>query len=264
MQQKLMVSLLISFLILFVQSLNAQVIVHKPGAGGSEVFFLNELAAIISEKDGIVSIGHAMPKDQRPEAYRDIDVKQGDEILMVNAQRLKAVKDLGKIYNELEVGAALKFGVRRGEEMFIVSVNKMDPEKLPKRTLMIRRGDPASMKLGEENKIVSEQIKIDNKDGKVDPLLEFGLILKEVDNKVIIDRVIADQAQKTAAREVKAGDVITALNGEKILTIQQFRAIYNKIEAGKNVNFAMLQATKELKISLIKPKAAEVMIFQKN
>ena len=121
MQRKTNLFVFVISFILIAQTLNAQVIIKKSGAGEGEIFLMNELSAIISEKDGVVIVEHAMPTDQRPENYRDIDFKQGDEVLMANANRVKLVKDLEKIYNELEVGETMKLGVRRGEEMFIVS-----------------------------------------------------------------------------------------------------------------------------------------------
>ena len=116
MQRKTNLFVFVISFILIAQTLNAQVIIKKSGAGEGEIFFLNELSAIISEKDGVIIVEHAMPTDQRPENYRDIDFKQGDEILMVNANRVKLVKDLEQIYNEHEVGETMKLGVRRGEE----------------------------------------------------------------------------------------------------------------------------------------------------
>jgi S1-C subfamily serine protease len=248
--------------VFFVESLAAQVFVQKKGAREGEIFFLNEAAAMLKDEDGTIKVDVVLPGEQRPKEYQNIDLKQGDEILMVNAKRVKSVKELEKIYNELGVGGEMKLGVRRGEEMFLVSFNKIDPEKLPKRRFMIRKGEPGDLKPGEEKKIFSQQIKIENKDGKVKPVLEIGLILKEVDNKVIVDKVIADLAKREANFDAKEGDIIFSINGEKLQTVQQFSGIYDKIQTGQDVKFVVLREKKEMAVSFKKPEEEQTMIIK--
>jgi len=264
MQRKTNIVVFVIFIILITQSLNAQVIIKKLGAGEGEIFFLNELSVIISEKDGTIIVEHAMPTDQRPENYRDIDFKQGDEILMVNADRVKLVKDLEKIYNELEVGETMKLGVRRREEMFIVSFNKMDPEKLPKRKLMIRKGVPGGDEVGEERKISSYQIKIDNTDGKMKFLMGTGLILKEKENQVKIDKVIPEMVEELGEVDAKEGDILVALNGEKIKSLAQFTKIYDEIKVGDEVQFVTIRAKKEINVKFKKPEAEGQVFIKEN
>lgn len=244
------------------ESLAAQVFVQKKGAGDGEFFFLNEAAAMLKDEEGTIKVDVVLPDEQRPKEYQDIDLKQGDEILMVNAKRVKSVNELEKMYDELEVGGEMKLGIRRGEEMFIVSFNKIDPEKLPKRKFMIRKGEPGDMKPGEDKKIFSEQIKIENKHGKIKPVLEIGLILKEVENKVKVDKVIADLAKKEANFDAKEGDIIFSLNGEKIQTIHQFSGIYDRIKTGQDVKLVILREQKEMEVSFKKPKEEKMMLIQ--
>lgn len=262
MNRKIYFCFFLIIMVFFAESLAAQVFVQKKGAGEGEIFFLNEAAAMLKDEDGTIKVDVVLPGEQRPKEYQNIDLKQGDEILMVNAKRVKSLKELEKIYNELEMGDEMKLGVRRGEEMFIVSFNKIDPEKLPKRKFMIREGEPEDMKPGEDRKIFSERIKIENKDGKIKPVLEIGLILKEVENKVKVDKVIADLAKKEANFDAKEGDVIFSLNGEKIQTVHQFSGIYDKIETGQDVKFVILREKKEMEVTFKKPKEERMMLIQ--
>jgi hypothetical protein len=262
MQRKTIQFTLMILIILIVQTLTAQVIIKKAGPGEGGMFFLNELAAIISEKDGTIIVEHAMPTDQRPETYRDIDFKQGDEILMVNANRVKLLKDLEKIYTEIEVGETMKLGVRRGEEMFIVSFNKMDPEKLPKRKLMIRKGVPGGDEAEDEPKISSYQIKIENPDGKVKLLMGTGLIIKETDNKLGIYKIIPEMVKVLGEVDLKEGDILVALNSEKIKSLAQFTKIYDEIKVGDEVQLVTLREKKEINVKFKKPEA-EGQVFIK-
>lgn len=262
MNRKISVVFALILIAFFAESLNAQVFVQKKGGGDGEFFFLNEAATMLKDEDGTIKIEMALPGEQRPKEYQNIDLKQGDEILMVNAKRVKSVKELEKMYDEIEVDSDVKLGIRRGEEMFIVSFNKIDPEKLPKRKLMIRTAEPGDMKPGEEEKVVSERIKIENKDGKVKPVLEIGLILREVDKKITVEKVIADLAKKIANFDAQEGDVISLLNGEKIQTIQQFSKVYDKIKTGDDVKFVVMREKKEMEISFKKPKEEQMMIIK--
>lgn len=264
MQRKTMLFALAILIILIAQTLTAQVMIKKAGPREGGMFFLNELAAIISEKDGTIIVEHVMPNDQRPESYRDIDFKPGDEILMVNANRVKLVKDLEKIYNELEVRETMKLGMRRGEEMFIISFNKMDPEKLPKRKLMIRKGVLGGDRAGDEPKISSYQIKIDNPDGKVKLLMGTGLIVKETGNQVKIDKIIPEMMEELGNPDLKEGDAVVALNDKKINSLAQFTKIYDEIKAGNEVFIVTSRENKQITVSFKKPEAeGKVFIKEK-
>lgn len=262
MNLKIYFGFVLIFMALLVESLHAQVLIQKKAAGQDEIFFLNEAAAMLKDEDGTIKVDMVLPVEQRPKEYQDINLKSDDEILMVNAKRVKSVKELEKIYDELEVGGEMKLGIRRGEEMYIVSFNKIDPEKLPKRKFMIRKSEPGDVKPGEERKLLSEQIKIENKDGKVKPVLELGLILKEVENQVKVEKVIAELAAKAANFDAKEGDVIVSLNGEKIQTVQQFSGIYDKIETGQDVKLVILREKQEMEVSFKKPKEERMMLIQ--
>ena len=120
--------ILLIFLFVFLSNTSfAQVMIQKKTTAGENVLFLQELAVLISEKDGMVKIETVLPISARPEEYKDLDIKEDDEILMVNTKRIKSVDDFNKIHEELEIEETIKMGIRRGEEMFIVEFKKIDP-----------------------------------------------------------------------------------------------------------------------------------------
>jgi len=264
MQGKIYFVVLVIIFTLFAQSLLAQVFIKKSGTGEGDIFFLNELSAITADKEGTIVVEYAMPGDQRPEGYRDLDLKQGDEILMVNAKRVKKVKDLENIYNELEVGETVKLGIRRGEEMFILSYNKIDPEKLPKRRLMIRKAGPGKASSSDDKQASTHQIKIENPDGKVKLLMGTGLVAKETENQVKIDKIIPEMNEALGELDVKAGDVIVILNGNKIKSVGQFSQIYDKINVGDEVQLVTTRKNKKINVKFKKPEAnGQVFIKEK-
>ena len=123
------------FSVTFLLALSANVaspqMVMRQTAGGDGVFHLKEVQAIITSADDSVKVLMALPTDMRPDGYRDIEIKNNDEILMVNKKRIKSVKTLEKMYNDLEIGGEFKMGLRRDGKFSIVSFKKIDPADLP-------------------------------------------------------------------------------------------------------------------------------------
>lgn len=252
-KQRIFQVLILVAVMIFSQSLLAQVFIKKSGPGEGEVFFLNELAAIVTDEDGTIKVEHAMPGDQRPDGYRDLDLKQGDEILMVNAKRVKKAKDLENIYNEVKVGETIKLGIRRGEEMFILEFNKIDPEKLPKRKLMIRKAEPGEDESGADTKVTTRRIKIENPDGKVKFLMGTGIIIKETENQVEIEKLIPEINEELGDLDLKEGDIILSVNGEKVKTLKQFTDIYDKIKVGDDVQITTARGDEQINLKFKKP-----------
>jgi len=107
-------------------------IMAKPG----EVGHLNELGAIIMLKDDSVVVEFVMPEENRPKAYKEIDIRKNDKILMVNGKKIKLPADIDEIYTELDIGDDVKLGVRRDGDLMIITYKKADPETMPKRKMM--------------------------------------------------------------------------------------------------------------------------------
>ena len=83
--------------LIFSFSTQAQMFIQKVGGEGKEVFFINELAAVVTEVDNSLKVEHAMPADKRSEEYRTIEIKNDDEVLMLNKQRVKTVAEFKQI-----------------------------------------------------------------------------------------------------------------------------------------------------------------------
>jgi len=102
-------------------------------------FILFELMAVMSESDSVVSVSRIIPTQRKSADSGEVDLEEGDVILMANGRRIAGVKDLHEIYDKLQIGEPFKLGVRRGKETFMRSVPKMDPEKMQGGGMIIRR-----------------------------------------------------------------------------------------------------------------------------
>ncbi len=150
---------------------NAQemrIIKGKPG----EIFMLPEVGAIIQLEDKKILVENVMPKDMRDKNYKNVDLQEKDEILMVNGKKIKTPKDCEDIYDKLKVGEEFKMGIGRNDKMFIVSFKKADPEKLKSGGGMV--------------------VKMNDKDEDIRVLPEFGIVLSGSKGKVTIKEVIKE------------------------------------------------------------------------
>ena len=85
----------------------------------------------------------------RPELsaeYRDFDLQKGDVIEMVDGGPVASSEDFDKIYQVAEVGQKISLGVRRKDEVLILTFPKPDPSSLPRMRIM---GDPSAGERGD-------------------------------------------------------------------------------------------------------------------
>ena len=69
-----------------------------------EMMMINEFGGMIMLKDSAVTVEMIMPSDNRPDAYKDLDILQGDIIIMVNGSKIKSVEALQEAYDKTSAG----------------------------------------------------------------------------------------------------------------------------------------------------------------
>ncbi len=104
---------------------------------GENLFMFLEFILVIAEEDGKVVVTLGPPDGTLTGEYKDIDIRKGDEIKMLNGKRVRTTAAIREVYEKLEIGDEIKLGVKRGDEMFMVAFPKADPEKMKGR-MMIR------------------------------------------------------------------------------------------------------------------------------
>ena len=249
-----MIISVVQFLILVSFSVQAQMIMKKAGSKDGDIFLIDELAAIVIGEEKSIKIEHAMPADNRPEEYRHIEIKQDDEILMVNKKRVKTINQLQTIYDEAETGEVIKLGIRRGDEMFIVEFAKMDSEKMGKRKMMVMTKTIDSDEGGEKvsTKIFSNKMMLDDSEGPIEPLLGIGLILQEKNGEVFIIKNM-ENFEKT--KNIQEGAELISIMGQKVESLKQVTQIFKELETGEDVVLKISSEKKEYSITFQKPEA---------
>jgi len=103
-----------------------------------EVAFLPELGAIISYEEGKLKVSFVPPVETREKEYKDVDLKQGDEISFVNGKSVKSLKDFRDIYSKIKVKENVKLAVKRNNERMFVEYPRMDESNMKNKRIIIR------------------------------------------------------------------------------------------------------------------------------
>jgi hypothetical protein len=216
----------------------AQVVIRK-GNGPNEMklegepFNLGELGAVIMQEEGKVKVLHAIESNRRPEGYADIDLKTDDIIAMANGKKIQTTKDLKDLYDGLAIGAEVKLGIKRGEQMFIATFPKADANKLPKIQLRRMVGDDG---------------------GNMEVFPAVGVVLTQNANKqiIIVDK-LPDSSSAVARANVKVNDQLLEMNGKRIPSLKSYSAMYDAIAVGATVSWKLKRSDHTFSISFAKP-----------
>lgn len=110
-----------------------------------DIFEIPELGGLVLQEKDQLRVDNVISAEHRGKTYKNVDIKNGDIIMMMNGRKLDKARSASEIYENLKPGDEVKFGIKRGEQMFIASFKKADPKDLPKMKRMI-------IKHGEEGK----------------------------------------------------------------------------------------------------------------
>ena len=230
---------IVVLLLMFVMSLESQMkIIRKGGNPKShseqeDIAELPELASFVLFKGGELVVDKVFEKTMRPKGYESVDIREGDVIVIMNGTRMKSLKEFKNVYASIPVGSSVKLGVERGEEVTTLSYDKADPEKLPKRRIVINEGDGS---------------------GADDILMlgSTGIFIGAKGKRIFIGKVIADLPSSLKDADVKEGDAVTGINGTSVGTFNEFSNAYKKIAVGEKVTIATSRKGKELSFSFSK------------
>jgi len=186
-----------------------------------------------------LTVRFVSPPPNRTEPYRNVDLREGDVVLMINGKRVRTVAEITSAYAATPVGAELKIGVERGKEMLIASFAKADPKDLPQMKVMIRQEGGEGVEL----------------------FPAVGVSLVEQGKKVVIKEVLPLETSAVHRLDVKAGDVIVSLNGWSVSSLKAYVEKFDAIAVGAPVEWKTERNGRQLTISFLRPKPmGQVMI----
>ena len=200
---------------------SGQMIMRHGGGGEGDVIVLRELGVVAGpgEEDDEVRLMMLLPGTER-----EVALEKGDLILMVNGKRVRDVATLREAYDAAGIGEVVKLGIRRGDERFLTSFEKKDPEEMEEGGGMrVMVGGPGS----------------DFDD--IHPLPEFGVLLAEKDGAVM---VAMELPMGTPA--FKKDDVVQSINGQTIGSLQELRDTYEQLAVGDDVALVVMRDSDEI------------------
>jgi predicted metalloprotease with PDZ domain len=98
-----------------------------------ETFHLYEVGAYIIKDKGNFKIQFLAPEEFRIPAYKNVDLKKDDIILVINGISVNQAGDFKEAYEKLNPGKDIKLQIKRGGKMMTVTLKKADPKDLPKK-----------------------------------------------------------------------------------------------------------------------------------
>lgn len=227
-----------------------------------DIFLMEELSILLVERDANITVDMVLPADKRPEKNQKLDVKKGDAVLMLNANRVKSLEQFKEIYAQVKAGEQLSLGIQRNQEMFILEFKKMaasDP-KTPKKIIIQSFGDKSDP--SGEPQMHQEIIRLDDTSGKVKPILELGLIFEEAEGQVTISKVLPPVVKSIDRGKLTEGDIIESINGQKVESVKQFSALYEQLKPGENVTMTCRQNTSSFEWTFVKPEFKKQIIIE--
>lgn len=207
-------------------------------------FVFNEFGAIIAEQEGALKIQMmVMEPEQREPAYRKVDLKAGDQIVMVNGKRAKSTADLEAAYKALKAGEEITLAIKRDQARMMVNFPKGDPEKQGAR-IMVRTMPEG----GEDNAV---------------PILGLGLLVSETDGKVeVVDKLPVPPGFPENL-DFKQGDIIAKLQNEPVVSVTDLETRYGAIATGDKVTVEVLRGGDVEVFGFAKPEAPQGRIMMK-
>ncbi len=204
-----------------------------------DIFMLPEVGGIIVESDDGPKLEMVLPKDQRPDDYKALDIQVGDIIKMFNGKSMKKVSSIQEVYEVMEIGDEVKFGIKRDKSVMMVKFAKMDPKDAPGKMMIRTVGGPGGGGIGN---IVAD-------------LIDAGLVLEEKDGKILVADVITEMGSVFVGTQPESEDQLIKINSSKINSTEELTQIYDQIKAGKKVELTMLRKEKEVLLTFEKPES---------
>ena len=244
------VLLIPALVILFLCTAFAQdKVIRLSGSGGNvktfkgEIFDIPEVGAMVMKSDsGNLKVEHVMPAEARPKGYADVDVKEGDEILLLNGKRVKAIKEIEDLYKAIPVGGEVKLGIQRGEQMMISRFAKADPKDLPHRKMIVLNSDEPA--------------------GDIRPLPNLGVIMAKGKEGVVVKEMLDNAIKAFTDAGVKAGDRLLSINGKEIRNLDDFTKEFTAVTPGSKMTWTLAHGGKNVSLSFVRPEPQGQVIIR--
>ena len=235
----------------------AEVAVGSPQASGQEMMrfssddslMIREIGAITEMSGDELRVVMVMPGEARPEAYRDVDVREGDVIVVVNGRRIRELAAARDLLDEAAPGDEIALGLSRGGRSVIVRFPKADPASLPDKMVF----DGPAGGGGGHGVGIERRMMIQGDGGDLTPLMSLGVILEgdgEDPETVKVSMVLP--MGDTALAE---GDVLKSIDGRPVTSAAAVVEAVEALDVGSEVQLVVLRDGEEVDVTQAKSDA---------
>lgn len=210
--------------------------------------YMAEIGAIAQaqEDSEAITFGTLLSTSSRPQANRDIDVAKGDEVVMLNGQRVRSIQALRELYEGVEEGDEVKMALKRDGQPFLVSFAKSAEVG---SGVVVRRRQVGGGG-GEGVRIIRSG------GGDVEVFHEARVILGEQDGEV---RVIN---QLPGAGDLHEGDVVLTLDGKAVDSVAALREIYGALAVGDTLRLGLRRGEDRIEVGVTKAEKPAGMVIR--
>ncbi len=215
----------------------------------SSSLIMPEIGAIatVGEDSDEVTFGTLLPEDVRSEENRDLDLRQGDAVLMINGERIRSLGRLRTLYEKVTEGEQVKLALKRGEQRFLVAFSKGAGSG--------GSGVFVSRHPGGGGGTAVRVIRAGG-GGDVEFLHEGRVILGEREGAVHVLNQLQDDG------ELRQGDVIETLAGKVVGSLAEFQRLYTAVDIGEALSLAVRRGEESLEVELTKAERPAGMMIR--
>lgn len=249
----------------------AQTLVKTKVAGGGEsvtfsaddVMFLAGVGAVVMAEGESLKIVSVAPAGSRDRDFRKVDLKAGDILMMVNSRPVKTIEALRELIDGLDIGATIKFGIKRSDGFVMTSMPKVDDQQAGGMvTKVVGEGGPGEAGKSGHTMMKTMVIGGDGNDQGIVPLIGLGKILVERDGKLIVGPPMQIQGMKVPESNLEPDDIVLAINDQEVSSAAEFEAVYDAVTAGEQVTLKVKRGDETFTVSFAKPDMSGVKMIR--
>lgn len=197
-----------------------------------DAVIIREIGAVIVPKNDQLIVDIILGNNEKG----DSDIQKDDVVMMANGKKVKSVNDLRIHYENGKAGEEFKLGVKRGENLMLVTFRRKSEEELNKA------GGHGGMVM-----------RMEQKSGEF-ILPALGLIFATKKNSVTVIGTLPTLSGNFKSFTPQEGDVIVSMNGTPFTDAEAFDNTYTEMKEGETVTLVFSRNGKELKETFAKPK----------
>ncbi len=223
-----------------------------------DMYLIPGLGAGITLEEDNLKVMFLMPSEQRPKEFQKIDLQEGDKILMLNGKRVRTIIELRERMESIKVGDPVEFGIKRDNAMMIVTFDRPDEEQQGGGKMMM-----VTKTMGQDD---VDQLSDHSTPGAIAtiganafPLMEAGVILGDGESGANVIGEIGGMESEMTGDPLAESDLIVALQGNKIASLDDFTTSYKTIETGAMVKINYMRDGKKHTVSFVKPKMRQMI-----